>query len=252
MVKISANFGPRLQSEIQDALTQWVNTLSVEEADRKAICVSGVQYTPREIVREVKRKTEFGREFTSGLCSLHYWMIESEPGSSVLDLIRSTVTSTHKTPEIHLVARKAPDPTEHDPVAKEIGLAAGVIWRKLEERGGSAQTTLHEGIAIGSPLFEWAIGWLAREEQIMISMEKEPLATQEQIGSAAGVIWHALESKGELSQTDLREQVGVSPPIFDWAIGWLAREHKVVINQTKGYFVIRLTPEEEKKAASAW
>jgi len=50
----------------------------------------------------------------------------------------------------------------------------------------------------------------------------------EEIGTAAGVIWQALNGKGELSLAQLKKEVkgkGKSP-VFDWAIGWLAREAK--------------------------
>ena len=63
---------------------------------------------------------------------------------------------------------------------------------------------------------------------------------QEEIGSAAGKIWHTLDAKGELSLTHLRREVNWKTPIFDWAIGWLAREDKVVITQEKRSFCIRL------------
>jgi hypothetical protein len=64
---------------------------------------------------------------------------------------------------------------------------------------------------------------------------------QKEIGSAAGKIWHTLDAKGELSLTQLKREVNWKTPIFDWAIGWLAREDKVVITQEKRSFCIRLT-----------
>ena len=49
------------------------------------------------------------------------------------------------------------------------------------------------------------------------------------IGQMAGAIWHALNPHGELSLAQLKKLVEAKSPIFDWAIGWLAREGKVVI-----------------------
>ena len=63
---------------------------------------------------------------------------------------------------------------------------------------------------------------------------------QEEIGSAAGKIWHTLDAKGELSLTHLRREVNWKTPIFDWAIGWLAREDKIVITEERRSFCIRL------------
>jgi Winged helix-turn-helix domain (DUF2582) len=60
------------------------------------------------------------------------------------------------------------------------------------------------------------------------------------IGTAAGAIWHALEEKGELALSNLKKEVDVSPPVFDWAVGWLAREHKIVITKEKRSWRVRL------------
>ena len=71
---------------------------------------------------------------------------------------------------------------------------------------------------------------------------------REEIGSAAGKIWHTLDAKGELSLTQLKREVNWKTPIFDWAIGWLAREDKVVITQEKRSFCIRLTEARARAA----
>ena len=39
---------------------------------------------------------------------------------------------------------------------------------------------------------------------------------QEEIGSAAGMIWHTLDAKGELSLAQLKKEVNGKTPIFDW------------------------------------
>ena len=63
---------------------------------------------------------------------------------------------------------------------------------------------------------------------------------QEEIGSTAGVIWRALNDKGELSLATLRREVNGKTPVFDWAVGWLAREGKIMITREKRSFCIRL------------
>jgi winged helix-turn-helix protein DUF2582 len=47
------------------------------------------------------------------------------------------------------------------------------------------------------------------------------------------MIWHALNDRGELSLAKLKKEVNGTTPVFDWAIGWLAREDKVVITREK-------------------
>ena len=71
---------------------------------------------------------------------------------------------------------------------------------------------------------------------------------QEEIGTTAAAIWQALYVSGGMSLKKLKTQLKEKSPIFDWAIGWLAREDKVVITREKGSFRVRL---REQKAASA-
>ena len=47
---------------------------------------------------------------------------------------------------------------------------------------------------------------------------------EEDIGQMAGAIWYALKTHGELSLAQLKKLVEAKGPIFEWAIGWLARE----------------------------
>lgn len=63
---------------------------------------------------------------------------------------------------------------------------------------------------------------------------------QEEIGSAAGAIWTLLHEKGELSLGQLKKEAKGQTPVFDWAIGWLAREDKIVITPHKNSFRVRL------------
>ena len=49
------------------------------------------------------------------------------------------------------------------------------------------------------------------------------------IGETAGHIWHTLEEEGPLRVTALAKQVDAPQPVFYMALGWLAREGKVVI-----------------------
>jgi hypothetical protein len=56
---------------------------------------------------------------------------------------------------------------------------------------------------------------------------------EEEIGKTAGAIWQALSTQGGLSLTRLKNQVKARAPVFDWAIGWLAREDQIVIPAEK-------------------
>jgi hypothetical protein len=68
----------------------------------------------------------------------------------------------------------------------------------------------------------------------------------EEIGTTAGTIWQALNVKGELSLPSLKQQVEAKSPVFDWAIGWLAREDKVVITRHQKSYRVRLSDEQAR------
>ena len=62
----------------------------------------------------------------------------------------------------------------------------------------------------------------------------------EDIGQMAGAIWHTLNTRGERSLAQLKKEVNAKGPVFDWAIGWLAREVKIVITPKNRSFTVRL------------
>ena len=74
---------------------------------------------------------------------------------------------------------------------------------------------------------------------------------QEEIASTAGIIWHALNDSGELSLAKLKKEVNGKTPVFDWAVGWLAREDKLVITSEKRSFRIQLKDAHTKTAGTA-
>ena len=55
----------------------------------------------------------------------------------------------------------------------------------------------------------------------------------QEIGTMAGAIWGALEANGETSLAKLKKDLKAASPLFDWAIGWLAREDKIDLTQEK-------------------
>ena len=55
----------------------------------------------------------------------------------------------------------------------------------------------------------------------------------QQIGETAGAVWRVLNENGALSQAKLLERVGGNRDLALQAIGWLAREDKLDISETK-------------------
>jgi hypothetical protein len=75
-------------------------------------------------------------------------------------------------------------------------------------------------------------------------------AMQREIGTTAGLIWNALNTKGELSLAQLKTAVGCKTPVFDWAVGWLTREDKIVIIREGRTFRVGLKGAEAKAAGA--
>jgi hypothetical protein len=73
---------------------------------------------------------------------------------------------------------------------------------------------------------------------------------QIEIGITAGLIWSALNAKGELSLARLQNVVGCETPVLDWAIGWLPREDKIVIIREGRTFLVGLKGTEAKAAGA--
>lgn len=55
------------------------------------------------------------------------------------------------------------------------------------------------------------------------------------IGENAGIVWRILHNN-VLSWEELLKQTGLSPIEITCAIGWLAREDKIIISQRNGTF----------------
>ena len=65
----------------------------------------------------------------------------------------------------------------------------------------------------------------------------------QQIGDTAGAVWHALNENGPLSFAKLVDRVGGNRDVVMQAVGWLAREGKVEIDESKRGRVVALRDE---------
>jgi hypothetical protein len=73
----------------------------------------------------------------------------------------------------------------------------------------------------------------------------------EEIGIVAGAIWHALDANGEMMLAKLKKEVKAEGPIFDWAVGWLAREDKIEMVREKKSYRVWLKGREVERANAA-
>ena len=70
----------------------------------------------------------------------------------------------------------------------------------------------------------------------------------QQVGETAGLVWHALDENGPLSLAKLVERVGGNRDVVMQAVGWLARESKIEIAETKRGRVISLVRENDESS----
>jgi hypothetical protein len=74
---------------------------------------------------------------------------------------------------------------------------------------------------------------------------------EEEIGKTAVAIWDVLNTKGELSLSELKKAVKGQKSAFDWAIGGWRRENQVAITPEKRPFRIRLKQEQAKATGAS-
>jgi hypothetical protein len=91
MSPIRVEISDALNAEITKAIAEWSLSLPPAEANTPVTIVSGLEYTPLEILDHVQRKSEFGLKFLAGLHALHQHMVARKPSSSVVELIRRSV-----------------------------------------------------------------------------------------------------------------------------------------------------------------
>jgi len=60
------------------------------------------------------------------------------------------------------------------------------------------------------------------------------------IGETAGKIWKFLDEKGEANMTQLKKGVKADPNLILQAIGWLAREDKLQVNNKERFITYTL------------
>lgn len=66
------------------------------------------------------------------------------------------------------------------------------------------------------------------------------LCAVEQIGETAGAVWHCLFENGAMSMTKLVKSIDAPRDTVMQAVGWLAREDKITIDESSRGRVVSL------------
>jgi len=60
------------------------------------------------------------------------------------------------------------------------------------------------------------------------------------VGKTAGKVFHNLETKGPMSMSRLKKEVGGNETLVTMAVGWLAREGKIKMAKERNSLTIQL------------
>ena len=76
--------------------------------------------------------------------------------------------------------------------------------------------------------------------------EIKELSMKEKVGETAGKIWGILRQEEEINISNLPRMVKEKSDVVYQALGWLAREEKIIYNEKNNKVYVSLTEEEKK------
>ncbi|MBN1280734.1 MAG: winged helix-turn-helix domain-containing protein [Candidatus Thermoplasmatota archaeon] len=122
-------------------------------------------------------------------------------------------------------------------VIEQFGLNAGKVWQVLNEKGPLSETKLVNTTLLNEQQLRTAIGWLARENKICRNKTVYKIGDTnlvEKVGADAGKVWTALQKKQtEVDISSLARLTKIEVRDVYTALGWLAREDKIVAKSVK-------------------
>jgi len=121
----------------------------------------------------------------------------------------------------------------------KFGENAGEIWKQLNERGPLTKEEIQESTKQNDDDFFVGVGWLAREDKISVDEKNHyRLASTNltpKIGRTAGRIWRILDIWEEADISTMKRLSEVDESQIQIALGWLAREDKICVNEKEKF-----------------
>ncbi len=118
----------------------------------------------------------------------------------------------------------------------EFGQNAGKVWQVLNAHGPLKEEALLKTTRLNQDDLWAAIGWLARENKICKENNVFKLGSTNltpKIGTDAGKVWSTLAKQGALDLTTITETTQITEVDAYCALGWLARENKIVAKKIR-------------------
>ena len=119
-------------------------------------------------------------------------------------------------------------------VSTKFGDSAGKIWQTLNEKGCMKKDEIIQIANLDENGFYMGIGWLARENKIAQDNDSYTLENtnlEPKIGNDAGKVWKILDIWGDADLETIKRLSDLNESQVYTAIGWLACEDKITINQ---------------------
>ena len=121
----------------------------------------------------------------------------------------------------------------------KFGQNAGEIWKLLNEKGPLTKEEIQELTKQSDDDFFVGVGWLAREDKISVDEKNQYKLSNTnltpKIGRTAGRIWRILDIWDEADISTMKKLSEVDESQIQSALGWLAREDKICINEKEKF-----------------
>ncbi len=121
----------------------------------------------------------------------------------------------------------------------KFGQNAGEIWKLLNDKGPLSKEEIQKFTKQNDNDFFVGVGWLAREDKISIDEKNNYKLSNtnltSQIGRTAGRIWRILDIWDEADISTMKRLSEVDESQIQYALGWLAREDKIRVNEKEKF-----------------
>ncbi len=122
----------------------------------------------------------------------------------------------------------------------KFGSNAGKIWLALNEKGILNKEEILKTTRLDENEFHTGIGWLARENKIAKDQDFYKLDQTNlelEIGAHAGQIYKIIDIWQDIDFDSIKKLTNLSDYEVHAALGWLAREDKIKIDENNRYIL---------------
>ena len=124
-------------------------------------------------------------------------------------------------------------------ITTKFGESAGKVWSTLNEKGCLKKKDILKMTKLNEDEFHIGLGWLARENKIAREdkdcFKLENTNLEPEIGAHAGRIWKILDIWGDADFTTIQRLSDLQDKQVHTALGWLAKEGKIVLNESQRF-----------------